>query len=817
MSNKIIIFCSVVSISIFCLFVISMTYTETPAGSQPPSDPFDLGYVPGELLVRFAPKTDGTQLSMAEKNQIMSSLGEATVKGTYRIVPGLSHVKLPEGITVEQAIKRLSKTGGIMYAQPNHYLMLCSTPDDPKFGDLWGMNNTCQTVCGESGTMDADIDAPEAWDIETDASEIIVAVIDSGVDYTHEDLKDNMWINPGEDHPPLGVVGPEDFDGVNDDENYDNEGNPLIDDLYGYDFCTIGTKVRDSDPMDDDPLGRHGTLMAGVIGAVGNNGIGVTGVCWKVKIMALRSFLNNTNFGEESDAIACIQYAIDKGAKVISNSWGRYYYEQPYYSLWDAIASADENGILFIAAVNNFGDNVDKKPFYPACYSLGNIISVMSTDYDDYRAVWWGIYSSNYGATSVDLAAPGTCIWSCVPPAVRGVNYEAGDGTSMSTPYVSGACALVWATNPLLSHVEVKGIILNTVDKKEQLENDPQLGRLCVTGGRLNLNNALLMAQDYPTNDTVVGWWAFDEGVGQITEDWAGDNDGILGDPPRDPERLDVVEYHYRCLDFDIDVGEDDEVSLSPIIALMSDSVTVSAWVKPNNLSKMYNIISQYTNSKGYRLLLNYRQPMFCLDYGAAMTPQEGCIDTGWHHLAGTYDGSALKIYVDGVLWKSTNEVANHKGTYCDAYIGYPGYDTGFDGKIDDVRVYNYPLNKFQIWDVMSGDLPRFRIKNNSDETVAWFDSFGNLMLKGEKLTDAEDPIPSGSFILKKSNEKTVAYISNQGNLWIDGSLSDKCESCEPTSDAFIIKNPSNITVGYIKLANGDLCLTGKLNQNPEE
>jgi len=314
MSNKTIIFCSVVSVSIFCLAVISMTYAGVPPGRQPPSKPLDLGYVPGELLVRFAAKADGMQLSAAERNQILSSLGAATVIGNYKIVPGLSHVKLPAGVTVEQAMAQLNKTEGIMYAQPNHYLMLCSGqkfPNDPLFYALWGMHNTGQYMCGgPGGTVDADIDAPEAWDIKTDASDIIVAVIDSGVDYEHEDLAANMWTNPveeigdknGDGRPGVADVD-DDGDGLVDEDSEgrswwedgwtndlidDDDENGYNDDIYGYDFCTIGEKERDSDPMDDDPLGGHGTLMAGTIGAVGDNGVGVVGVCWNSWIVSWR-------------------------------------------------------------------------------------------------------------------------------------------------------------------------------------------------------------------------------------------------------------------------------------------------------------------------------------------------------------------------------------------------------------------------------------------------------------------------------------------------------------------------------------------------
>jgi len=259
MSKKIIIFCATVFACIFCAGAASISHAGAARGSPVATGPLDLGYVPGELLVRFAPKPNGVQRNMAERRQILGSLGAASIKKDYSIVPGLSHVKLPAGVTVEQAMGRLNKRNDVIYAQPNHYLMLTGQkfPNDDRFDDLWGMHNTAQDPPG--GTDDADIDAPEAWDIETDASAIIVAVIDSGVDYYHEDLAANIWINPGEDQDPLGIITQADWNDEDDDEN------GLDDDVCGYDFCT-SDGGHDSDPKDEY---SHGTHVAGTIGAVG--------------------------------------------------------------------------------------------------------------------------------------------------------------------------------------------------------------------------------------------------------------------------------------------------------------------------------------------------------------------------------------------------------------------------------------------------------------------------------------------------------------------------------------------------------------------
>ncbi len=407
--------------------------------------------VPGEVIVQLAPKAGGEYPLAVDVDALVTSACKGTVKAISRFVAGSILVKIPDDLSVEDAVSQFKNTQGVLYAQPNYIYHAFSTfPNDPcgpvpNGGKQWGLHNTGQT----GGTLDADIDAPEAWDIATD-SNIIVAVIDSGVDYTHPDLAANMWHNPGE------IPG----NGIDDD----NDG--FIDDIYGYDFCN-----NDSNPMDDF---YHGTHCAGIIGAVGNNALGITGVCWNVKIMALK-FSDELGNGNTWNAKNSITYAVAMGAKVLSNSWGSYQYDG---DLKSAIDAANAAGVLFIAAAGNDGYSY---PGYPARFDCNNIISVMASDSNDVRAVWSSQSSSNWGPNSVDLAAPGSAILSCVPYG----QYYYLNGTSMATPFVSGACALVWSMNPSLSHLQIKNIILNSVDKK------PALNGLCVTGGRLNLFNAL--------------------------------------------------------------------------------------------------------------------------------------------------------------------------------------------------------------------------------------------------------------------------------------------------------------------------------------
>ncbi|MFC1717863.1 Ig-like domain-containing protein, partial [Candidatus Poribacteria bacterium] len=351
----------------------------------------------------------------------------------------------------EAAIRELKKDKNVKYVEPDYEIQIAGTiPNDPGFDDLWGLHNTGQII----GTPDVDIDAPEAWDIETGDSNLVIAVIDTGVDYNHEDLSANMWTNPGE-IPDNGI---------------DDDNNGYVDDYYGWDFCN-----SDNDPMDDY---GHGTHCSGTIAAVGDNGIGVTGINWQARIMALK-FIRSDGYGSTSDAIAAVQYATsmkqDFGIPVIatSNSWGG---PDSSQALVDAIAESDAAEILFVAAAGNDGQNNDIIPFYPANHDVPNVISVAATDYFDDLA-WF----SNYGAISVDLAAPGVDILSTIP----GNNYQYNDGTSMATPHVSGVVGLVKAQFPTITHLQIRDRILGSVNIVPGLQGSS------VTGGRLNAWNAL--------------------------------------------------------------------------------------------------------------------------------------------------------------------------------------------------------------------------------------------------------------------------------------------------------------------------------------
>ncbi|RKY03753.1 MAG: hypothetical protein DRP56_10840, partial [Planctomycetota bacterium] len=430
-------------------------------------------YREGYLLVRFA--NEGTNASAdAARAAIVAAAGGGTIEKMYTIVPGLGLVNLPDGTDTMAAQTAFDSTTGVVYAEQDYLWRVQAIPNDSDFGELWAMHNTGQT----GGTVDADIDAPQAWDRTTGSNDVIVAVIDTGVDYAHPDLAANMWTNDAE---------------LNGDPNVDDDNNGYIDDIYGYDFLN-----NDGDPMDDN---SHGTHCSGTIGGVGDNGQGVAGVCWTVKIMALK-FLAASGSGSTSDAISCVQYATQMNATLTSNSWGGGGYS---LALRDVIEASGSSGQLFIAAAGNNSFDNDIWPHYPSSYDLDNVISVMSTDDSDVRSSF-----SNWGLTSVDLAAPGSSIYSTIPGGL----YDYKSGTSMACPHVAGAAALVWSVDAALTYAEVRDALLGSVDTLGNLTG------LCVTEGRLNVYSALLavnVTDQMPPSPDPMAWEVQPTAVGLET------------------------------------------------------------------------------------------------------------------------------------------------------------------------------------------------------------------------------------------------------------------------------------------------------------
>ena len=411
------------------------------------------GYVPGQVIVKLK---EGILLdeSFLNKHQLKSA--EKLLKTAFKKNKKINETKKSRGLDrmylvkfsskkkIADILENLNKDSRVEYAEPDYILSIDAVPNDPSFPQLWGMDNTGQT----GGTVDADIDAPEAWDIQTGSSDVVIAVIDTGVDYNHSDLVDNIWTNPGE------IPG----DGI------DNDGNGIIDDIHGYNAID-----GSGDPMDDN---NHGTHCAGTIAAVGNNGIGVIGVNWNASIMPVK-FLNAGGGGYTSDAVEAIIYATLMEADIMSNSWGGGGYS---LALEDAISAAGDAGIIFVAAAGNNYRDSDISPAYPASYDLDNIVSVAATDHNDNKASF-----SNWGIVSVDLGAPGVSINSTMKNGTYGI-YS---GTSMACPHVAGVAGLIKAQYPDLTGEGLKVRLLGGVDIIPSMEGKT------VTGGRLNAYNSL--------------------------------------------------------------------------------------------------------------------------------------------------------------------------------------------------------------------------------------------------------------------------------------------------------------------------------------
>jgi serine protease len=358
-------------------------------------------------------------------------------------------VQVPKGVDRDELVKKLTVNPNVAVAEPNYPLHAFATPDDTRFNELWALHNTGQN----GGTPGADIKAVDAWDISIGSRDVIIGVIDTGMDYNHPDLMDNRWVNSG--------VYP---------------GS-----TYGY--STLNANL---DPMDS---GSHGTHVAGTIGASGNNGMGITGVNWSVTLIPCQ-FLGSSG-GTTAGAIECINYFTDLklnygvDVKATNNSWGGGGYSE---TLREAIQSSNDAGILFVAAAGNDGFNADNTPMYPAAYDLEGIVSVASTDRNDNLSVF-SSGGSNYGAVSVDLGAPGSAILSTTP----GNSYASYSGTSMASPHVAGAAALLWSVNPEISVLEMKAILMDSGDSLAALDGKT------VSGKRLNLTNAMAEADPTPS------------------------------------------------------------------------------------------------------------------------------------------------------------------------------------------------------------------------------------------------------------------------------------------------------------------------------
>jgi subtilisin family serine protease len=413
-------------LAIITLTLIAFTWSlDVSAQNGPPAD-----FVDGVVLVKFKPGA-----AKNKKKEAVDSVSGNTEE-EYNIVPGLQ--KITTNLGVEEAIEILSKNPNVEFAEPDFIVSINGStfPNDTYFPNLYGMHDI-DTI------PDNDIDGPEVWNIFTGDTDQLIAVIDTGVDYNHPDLNDNMWVNPGESG------GGKETNGIDDD------GNGYIDDVHGINSIYAKSDPRAGDPLDDHD---HGTHVSGTICGEGNNGIGVTGVNWQCNIMALK-FLSSSGSGSTSNAVECLEYALARGAKISSNSWGGGGFSS---SLSSALTTARNAGHIFVAAAGN---------------------TVASTTDSGNKSSF-----SSYGVTSVDVGAPGSSILSTVK-CDPNCGYAYFSGTSMATPHVAGVVGLVYALNPGLTHQAIINRIFNNV----KLPSNPSaLAGITVTGGIVDAECAVL-------------------------------------------------------------------------------------------------------------------------------------------------------------------------------------------------------------------------------------------------------------------------------------------------------------------------------------
>ena len=391
-----------------------------------------------------------------------------TVARRFDRIGNLRELIVPAGETVASARARLEATGRYKFVEFDQLRQTALTPNDPSYvsGAQWHLNNN-----GIGGIAGADIAAPAGWDIRSDASTIIVAVIDSGLRLTHRDIVANLWSNPGE------IAG----NGV------DDNGDFYVDDVHGINAREPGGAPA-GNPTDDGESG-HGTHVAGIIGAVANNGLGVAGVAWRVKLMPLKFLGGENGTGATSDAIECINYAISHGAHVINASYGAVVDEQSFSQAeFEALRRAGNAGIIVVAAAGNDALNLDIDRNYPASFPLDNIVTVGNSTRLDDRSP-----TSNTGSGAVDLFAPGTDILSLGHLADDATTTKSG--TSMAAPIVSGIVALLRAQYPQDDYRQIINRLLRGTVAR------PDFAGRAQTGGRASLFGALTASTNRPFND----------------------------------------------------------------------------------------------------------------------------------------------------------------------------------------------------------------------------------------------------------------------------------------------------------------------------
>lgn len=424
----------------------------------------DIKSIPGEYVVKFKSNNKSALSTLVHQVKMQTGM---EVKTQFPSL-GIAVFKSKGG---KHSIAAFKQNANIAIIEPNYIYSInhrkSVKPNDPSLSKLWGMINGGQSdSAGQVGVAGVDINATNAWRIQTGSADTVVAVIDTGVNYKSKDLARNMWVNTAEKNGKKGV---------------DDDGNGYVDDIYGWNF--VPNAKNPSDPMDDQ---GHGTHCAGTIGAVGNDKYGIVGVAWKTRIMALK-FLGADGSGSLEGAVQAIDYATKNGAKILSNSWSGGAYSE---ILKEAIERSHKAGALFVAAASNNAANNDTSERYPANYDVANVLTVAAIDNKGQLANF-----SNYGKKKVHIGAPGVNIYSTV---LKG--YDSWSGTSMATPHVSGAAVLLASQYPTMNGVQLKETILNAAKPNRLLRNKVS------TGGNLDAYAALMQAKGQPDPEDPYNW-----------------------------------------------------------------------------------------------------------------------------------------------------------------------------------------------------------------------------------------------------------------------------------------------------------------------
>jgi|GEM_PF-445211 len=659
---------------------------------------FANAHVASHFMLRVQPGTD--LLLLQEKLQSLGCEIKDKIGEENFIVKLTDEASIENHYAVKETLENLNEF--VDSVEPDYLVYAIKTPNDPKMIDLWGLHNSGQT----GGNDDKDIDAFEAWDLQTGSKDVLVGVIDTGVDRTHIDLAANMWTNAKE------IPG----------NGKDDDGNGFVDDVHGWDFYD-----NDNNPTDG---GSHGTHCAGTIGAVGNNGKGVVGVSWNVSMVGIR-FLGPMG-GYTSDAVKSINYATKIGVALTSNSWGGGGFSS---SLKNAIDNAGKKGIGFVAAAGNSAYDNDSIPSYPASYESENIISVGAHNHKG-KIAWF----SQWGKNSVDLFAPGVNVVSTVP----GNKYASFNGTSMATPHVSGAYATILASNPTWTVVEVKNALLNSTDPETSLANK------CVTGGRLNLHKAL--SEESP-EENLISVTPSDIDLGTVSISQPAEFEFILSNPGNakttvnkayinvNSDSLKNLIGHWKldgnaqdssghghngevlnatptidrfgnpnqAYAFD---GDGDYIDIPHSNTLNTLPISVSVWFNASEKNKGGGIVSKYIAAhwNGWQIATHNKQmkPWYLRshyhgvigEYGEEPFETDYSYNT-WSHIVTVFDEDGGRIFKNGQFVDSHNwrGAPGKCSTNTSLQIGrYRTYDpskhphSDFNGAIDDVRIYGSSL-----------------------------------------------------------------------------------------------------------------------------